>query len=260
MSRTYVVTGAGSGIGLATATLLREQGFKVVGVDLKNAEVIADLSAPAGRKQAVADVLKATPQVDAIVACAGVAMPKAITVAINYFGVTEFVEDLVPTLAKSDAPRVVVVSSIASLQPNSKELVDALLANDETKALEIGNKLAEQGADTGYLNYSSSKRAISRWIRKVCITERFAGQGIAINAAAPGVVITEMTKDLLATPEARQAVDSETPMPLNYHAKATDVAKLLIWLTSVDNTHVTGQTIYIDGGTDATLRGDDIWS
>src|SRR5690554_5374860 len=111
MKRTYVVTGAGSGIGLATAKLLREQDFNVIGVDLKNAEVITDLSTPAGRQQAVNDVLKATKEVDAIVACAGVAAPKAITVAINYFGVTEFVEALVPTLAKSAAPRVVVVSS-----------------------------------------------------------------------------------------------------------------------------------------------------
>lgn len=260
MSRTYVVTGSGSGIGLATTELLRERGYTVIGVDLKNAEVIADLSTPAGRTQAVADVLKATPEVDAIIACAGVAAPKSITVAINYFGVTEFVEGLVPTLAKSKAPRVVVVSSMASLQPNSEDLVDAMLANDESKALEIGESLAEQGANVGYLNYSSSKRAISRWIRQVCISERFAGQGIALNAAAPGTVITEMTKDLLATEEARQSVDSQVPMPLNYHAKAQDVAQLLIWLTSIENSHVTGQTIYIDGGADASLRGDDIWS
>lgn len=259
MSRTYVVTGSGSGIGLAAAELLRERGFNVVGVDLKNAEVTADLSTPAGRKQAVADVLQASPQIDAIIACAGIAAPKAITVAINYFGVTEFVEGLLPALAKSSAPRVVVVSSMASLQPNSTELVDALLANDETKALDIGKALAEQGEQVGYLNYSSSKRAISRWVRKVCITERFAGQGIALNAAAPGTVITNMTKDLLSTAEARQAVDAQVPMPLNYHSTATDVAKLLLWLTSEENSHVTGQTIYIDGGADASLRGDNIW-
>src|SRR5690554_7654955 len=76
-------------------------------------------------------------------------MPKAITVAINYFGVTEFVEGLVPTLANSSAPRVVVVSSMASLQPNSAELVDALLADDEAKALEIGGALEAQGPQTG---------------------------------------------------------------------------------------------------------------
>ena len=41
--------------------------------------------------------------------------------------------------------------------------------------------------------------------------------------------------------------------------KGTVIAELLTWLTSAQNTHVTGQTIYIDGGADATLRGDNIW-
>jgi hypothetical protein len=38
------------------------------------------------------------------------------------------------------------------------------------------------------------------------------------------------------------------------------IAKLLIWLTSEENTHMAGQTIYCDSGADASLRGDDIWS
>jgi len=48
-------------------------------------------------------------------------------------------------------------------------------------------------------------------------------------------------------------------MPLNYYLRPRQVAYLLIWLTSIENTHTTGQTIYIDGGSDAALRGDDIW-
>jgi enoyl-[acyl-carrier-protein] reductase (NADH) len=48
-------------------------------------------------------------------------------------------------------------------------------------------------------------------------------------------------------------------MPLNYYLEPENVAYLLIWLTSVENTHVTGQTIYIDGGSDVVLRGDNIW-
>lgn len=259
MSRTYVITGSGSGIGKATANILRERGNTVVGVDLKNAEVIADLSTPAGRQQAVQEVLSHTPNIDAIIACAGISAPKALTVAINYFGVTEFVEGLVPTLAKSAAPRIAIISSAASLQPNSAELVNALLENDEPKAPAIGEQLAQQGAKTGYLNYPSSKRAISRWIRQVATTERYAGQHIPINAVGPGVVITEMTKELLASEEARKGMDEGMPMPLNYHARDVDVANLLIWLTSVENTHVTGQTIFIDGGADVVMRGDDIW-
>ena len=49
-------------------------------------------------------------------------------------------------------------------------------------------------------------------------------------------------------------------MPLNYHSDAVVIARALAWLTSEENTHMTGQTIYVDGGADSTLRGDDIWS
>ncbi len=179
---------------------------------------------------------------------------------MNYFGVTELVDALVPALAKSDAPRVAVVSSMATLQPSSPELVDAMLASDEVKALAIGQRLAEAGPREGYLNYSSSKRALSRWVRKVAITDRYAGHGIPVNAVAPGTVITNMTQALLSTEEGRKLADDSVPMPLNYHSEAIVIARLLAWLTSEENTHVTGQTIYIDGGADATLRGDDIWT
>lgn len=260
MSRTYVVTGSASGIGAATAELLQERGFRVIGVDLAGADVTADLSTADGRSRAVAEVLAASGgSVDAVVAAAGIAAPKPLTVAVNFFGVTDFLNALAPALASSDAPRAVVVSSMATLQPNSAELVDAMLAGDEQEALRIGGALAEQGPEAGYLNYPSSKRALSRWVRRESITPAWAGAGIPLNAVAPGTVITAMTRDLLATEEGAQMVDSHVPMPLNYHSEAIVIARLLVWLTSEENTHVTGQTIYIDGGADASLRGDDIW-
>ncbi len=120
--------------------------------------------------------------------------------------------------------------------------------------------MEEQGPKTGYLNYPSSKRALSRWVRRECITPAWAGAGIPLNAVAPGTVITNMTREMLSTAEGRAGVDAHVPMPLNYHSEAVVIAKLLLWLTSEENTHVTGQTIYIDGGADASLRGDDIWS
>lgn len=261
MSRKYVVTGSGSGIGAATAELLRESGFRVIGVDLRNADITADLSTADGRSHAVAEVLAASDgSIDAVVAAAGISAPVPLTVAVNFFGVTDFLTALAPALAKSESPRAVVVSSMATLQPNSAELIDAMLAGDEAKALEIGAALAEHGPDAGYLNYPSSKRALSRWVRRESITPTWAGAGIPLNAVAPGTVITAMTTDLLATAEGAEMVDSHVPMPLNYHSEAVVIARLLAWLTSEENTHVTGQTIYIDGGADASLRGDDIWS
>ena len=57
MKRTYVVSGSASGIGAATAALLRDRGDRVVGVDLRDADVVADLSSARGRTAAVAGVL-----------------------------------------------------------------------------------------------------------------------------------------------------------------------------------------------------------
>lgn len=260
MSRTYVITGAGSGIGATTARILKDSGHTVVGVDLRNSDVTGDLSTPEGREQAVKDVLAATNgSIDAVIACAGLAVPKPVTAAVNYYGVVDFLEALRPTLATSDAPRVAVVSSMASLQPNSPDLVDALLNKDEATALGIAETLAGN-PQTENLIYASSKRAISIWVRGQSVTPEWAGAGIPLNAVGPGIVITPMTADLIATPEGAAAVDAVVPMPLNYHQSPESIANLLIWLTSPENTHCAGQTIYCDGGSDVILRGEDAWA
>lgn len=261
MSRTYVVTGSASGIGATTAQLLTDRGARVIGIDLKNADVEADLSTSTGRTEAAAKATElAGGTIDAVIACAGIAAPIAKTISVNFFGVTELLVELLPALRKSESPRAAVVSSMASLQPNSPEMVEAALAGDEAKALEIAQGFADMGGEAGYIVYPSSKRALSRWVRRESISEAWAGSGIPLNAVAPGTVITPMTKELLSSAEGAAMVDASVPMPLNYHQPAESISELLIWLTSVENSHLAGQTIYNDGGADASLRGDDIWS
>lgn len=258
--RTYVITGSASGIGLATKNLLEKAGFRVIGVDRQDAEVIADLSDPEGRATAAKQCLDISGgHIDAVVANAGSAAPNSATVSVNYFGVTDFLEPLLPALAKSDAPRAVVTSSMASLMPNDSALVDVMLAGDEEGALRRAEELVTEGGGVEQLIYGSTKRAISRWVRRECVTDRFAGAGIPLNAVGPGIVRTPMVADMISTEEARAGLDQMVPMPLNYYMEPESVAALLVWLTSVENTHVTGQTIYIDGGSDAVLRGDNIW-
>ena len=260
MTRTYVITGSASGIGAATAKLLKDAGNNVIGVDLKNADVEVDLSTALGRHEGATKVIKLSEgNINAVIACAGLAHPIAQTVSVNYFGVTEFLFALLPSLTKSDSPRVAITSSMASLMPNSVELVAAMCADDEVKALEIAQGLVDAGGGAEQLIYGSTKRAISRWVRRESIRARWAGAGIPLNAVGPGIVKTPMVADMIATQEARDAISAMVPMPLNGYMEPEAVASLLIWLTSPENTHTTGQTIYIDGGSDAVLRGENIW-
>ena len=258
--RTYVVTGSASGIGLATKNMLESAGFRVIGVDQQESDVTADLSTSEGRQAAVEKCLDMSGGViDGAIANAGSAAPNSLTVSINYFGVTEFLEGLLPALAKSDAPRAVVTSSMASLMPNDSELVDAMLSDNEEAAVARAEELVAQGGGLEQLIYGSTKRAISRWVRRECVTDSWAGAGIPLNSVGPGIVKTPMVADMISTEEARAGLDQMVPMPLNHYMEPESVASLLVWLTSPENTHVTGQTVYIDGGSDAVLRGDNVW-
>lgn len=261
MPRNYVITGTASGIAAATARILKERGNTVIGVDIRDADIVADLSTKEGRLEAANKAIELSDgNIDAVIACAGIAHPIAQTVSVNYFGMTEFLEALAPTLAKAAAPRAVLISSMASLMDNDKALVEAMCVDDdEEKALARAQELVDTGDGMEQLIYGSTKRAISRWCRRQAAKAQWAGAGIPLNAVGPGVVRTPMTAALLETEESRAMIDNTVPMPLNYHLEPENVAYLLIWLASVENTHCCGQTIYIDGGSDVVLRGDNIW-
>ena len=260
MPRTHVVTGAGSGIGKETKALLESKGDRVIGVDLHGSEISADLSKPAGRTEAISKITTLSNGViDSLIANAGSAAPVASTVAINYYGAIELIKGCRPLLAKSKSPRVVATSSMATLLPVDDELIEAMLSGSEAAALSRAEALVKQGSGAEQKIYSSSKRALSRWIRRECTKSEWAGSGIPINAVAPGIVKTPMVAEMIATEAGRAALAKTVPMPLHGYLEAASVAQLIIWLVSEANTHVTGQTIYIDGGSDVAIRGDDIW-
>lgn len=259
MSRTYVVTGSASGIGRATASLLEDRGHRVIGVDLKDADVTVDLTRAHDRERLVDEVSQlAQGSIDAIVAVAGLAQPIPATVAVNYFGMVASLENLRPLLARSAAPRAVGVASMASIMPTDDALVDAMLAWDEPAALRRAEELAADEA-TSALIYASTKAAFCRWLRRHAATDRWAGASIPLNAVAPGVIRTPMTASLTSTAEARQQLLHQVPMPLNGIADAIAVAYPLAWLASEENTHLCGQTVFVDGGSDVVLRGDTTW-
>ena len=256
--RTVVITGSASGIGKALKDLLHERGDRVVGVDLVDADVEADLAVSTGRRFLVDRVGELTGgRVDAIVANAGLAHPSPTTIAVNVFGAIATLEGLRPLLRHSDAPRAALTGAMASILPADVELVDLCLAGDEHGARERAATLV--GTGRGDRIFPSSKAALVRWMRRRATSPEWAGAGIPLNAVGPGCVATAMTRRLIATDEGRRASLAAAPMPRG-GIMAPDVpARLLAWLISEENTHVSGQVVFIDGGADAVLRGDSTW-
>lgn len=256
--RTVVVTGSASGIGKALKEILEARGERVIGVDIHDADVVVDLTTAEGRTDLVDRVRELTDgRIDAVVANAGLAHAIPATIAVNYFGALATLDGLRPLLAGSDAPRAALTCSMASLMPADAELIDLCLAGDETAALERAAKLVE--SENSNAIYASSKAALARWMRRVAPSPEWAGAGIPLNGIGPGVVETPMTADLMATEEQRAGLSEMVPMPLNGFMTAEVPAKLLAWLISEENSHLCGQLIFVDGGSDAVIRGDSTW-
>lgn len=254
MVRTYVVTGSASGIGRATCTQLEAQGHRVVDVDLHDASVCVDLATDAGRRALVEEVTAATGgSIDAVVANAGTQASPELCVRVNHFGAVATCLGLRPLLAGSAAPRVVVTASSSVLNVHTPELVEACLAGEEERAV----ALALAGHEL--VAYPSTKRAVARWVRRSAVLPEWAGAGIALNAVAPGVVETPLIAPLLGDPAMVELMDAAVPMPLGGRAQPSDIAEVIAFLASAEVQRVSGQVLFVDGGADAVLRGDDIW-
>jgi NAD(P)-dependent dehydrogenase (short-subunit alcohol dehydrogenase family) len=249
--RTIAVTGSASGIGAAIRSRLESEGARVIGVDLRDADVLADLSNAAGRKAAV----EALEQIalDALVVCAGLGPHVADLAAIasvNYFGAVELLGGLRAVLARGTEPTAVAVSSnSASLPGAESSLVDVCLSGDEAAARSLAATLA------GHQVYAGSKLAMTRWLRRNAPQPEWAGAGIRLNAVAPGPVSTPLLQAGLDHPLYGPAI-RDFPVPTGGPGTATDVAAAVAFLLGPEARYICGSVLFVDGGTDALVRGD----
>jgi NAD(P)-dependent dehydrogenase (short-subunit alcohol dehydrogenase family) len=251
MQRTILITGSASGLGRATAQWLRDAGNRVIGVDLHEADVVADLADNADRArlgQAVRAL--ACEGLDAVIACAGsaAASPERI-ISVNFFGTVTTLEEFLPDLRRSAHPRAVLVASTASLLETDHAIVEACLAHDEPLARALAQR-------NGAAAYSASKRAIALWMRRAAIAPRWAGCGIPLNGVSPGTHRTPMTEPFLSTEEGRAILSKATPIATKYYGEPSDAAEVLAFLATMQSTYLVGQMLHVDGGTDALLRPD----
>jgi NAD(P)-dependent dehydrogenase (short-subunit alcohol dehydrogenase family) len=247
---TIAITGSAGGIGGALRHRLEEDGHRVVGIDVRDAEVVADLATADGRAAMVDAVTEQTGgALDGVVAAAGVTHDDgALVTAINYFGAVATLEGLRPLLAgRPGASAVAVASNSTTTQPGlSLEHVAACLAGDEPAA--------RAAAGHGVGAYGASKLALARWVRRHATTDAWIGAGVRLNAIAPGFIATPMTA---GTEDFIMGLGDVYPIPIGRAGRAEEVAAVLALLLSPDGAFFCGSVITMDGGTDAALRADD---
>ncbi|GAA4807470.1 SDR family oxidoreductase [Nocardioides caeni] len=257
----YAVTGSASGMGAAVVDRLRRDGHTVVTVDLRDADVVADLSTPAGRVAAATSVLERCGGVlDGAVMAAGLGpapgreRPRLIS-EVNVLGVTDLLAAWRPALAAADRAKVVVFASNSTttvpLVP--RRVVRALLDGDVDRA--VGTlRLLGRAAPT--FAYAASKIAVSHWVRQQAVTREWAGAGIRLNALAPGAVMTPLLEQQLATPAEAKRIKA-FPVPIGGYGDPEHLAAWVVHMLSDAADFLCGSVVFVDGGSDAWFRATD---
>ena len=222
---------------------------------------IDDVLAAQGRRRAIDGVLAACGgTLDGAVLAAGLgpapgAERPRLIVEVNYFGVVELLEGWRDALARTDRAKVVVFGSNATTTTPAVpgRAVRAMLAGDSAKAVKATRLF---GKNAPAMAYGASKIAVSRWLRREAVTERWAGAGIRLNAIAPGAILTPLLEKQLSTPDEAKAIRS-FPVPIGGFGVPDQLAQWVVFMLSDAADFLCGSVVFVDGGSDAWFRADD---
>jgi NAD(P)-dependent dehydrogenase (short-subunit alcohol dehydrogenase family) len=243
-----VVTGCASGIGEHVARQVTELGAEVVGLDMRRPALQlrefheVDLSDSASIDQAAATI---GGQVDALFNIAGVSSgigdPLRV-VTINFLGTRQFTEALIPTMPPGSA--IANVSSLAASAYLENAVVTTGLLETATMAegVEWCERNPDPVADGG--GYRLSKEALILYGMANVAT--LGAKGIRINCTAPGVTDTPIL-DQLRSAYGQEFLDSFRT-PIGRVAGPDEQATVLVFLNSGAARYITGQVIWVDGG------------
>jgi len=252
---TTIVTGAASGLGAAVTERLRARGERVVTVDLRDADVVADLGTVDGRADAAAGALALVDgPLAGLVPCAGLGpqVPDhALIASVNYFGAIAFLDGCIDALAESAPSAVVAISSNSTtIDPTvNADLVAAFTGGDEDGARTLASEVA------GNTVYASSKVAIARAVRSR--VAEWGARGVRINAVAPGPFMSPLLQQGLDDPTFGPLIEA-LPVPTGAIGTPGEVAAVIDFLLGPDASYVHGSIVFVDGGIDALLRPDAI--
>ncbi|MEW5420917.1 SDR family NAD(P)-dependent oxidoreductase [Amorphus sp. 3PC139-8] len=242
--KTALVTGAGTGIGLATAKRFLESGVAVVGIG-RRAEKLAAVHALPGADEIGVETLTLDVRDDD-------APARAVEAALTRFGRLDYLVNN----AGTGSPKPVHEAEDADLDDSLAIMLRApfrftraaLEAMPEGGAIVyVSSTFALVGGLRGGA-YSAAKAGLIGLSNHVAC--QYGSSGIRSNVVAPGVIPTEMTKERLDDERFRRMNDDMTPA--KGHGQPEDVANLIVFLCSDAARWINGQTVAVDGGWSTT--------
>lgn len=238
-----IITGARSGIGLATVQLFAQNGCNCWAVVHREDEaflasiaqweqeygvwikpVYIDLSDSESIKVGMKQVIQEKLSIDILVNAAGIVSPNRLfsmtkmddirrVMEVNFFSVIELTQLVCRSMMRQRKGSIVNISSIAAW-----------------------------GADTSQMEYAASKAALTIATKK--LARELGSMGIRVNAVAPGLIQTKMLGEL----EEEQLHTITKGVGLHRLGTPAEIGQVCLWLASDNSSFVTGETIKVDGG------------
>jgi NAD(P)-dependent dehydrogenase (short-subunit alcohol dehydrogenase family) len=236
-----VITGAGSGIGLATARRFAAEGARVV---------CADVDATSG-KAAASEVDGTFVQVDVtdeeqVRALFQEAVDTfgGLDIAFNNAGISPPDDDSILTTGLDAWQRVQEVN-LTSVYLCCKFAIEHMRARGGGSIINTASFVAVLGSATSQISYTASKGGVLAMSRELGV--QFAREGIRVNALCPGPVNTPLLKELFAR-DPERAARRLVHVPMGRFGEATEIAAAVAFLASDDASFITAATFLVDGG------------
>ncbi|GED70778.1 3-oxoacyl-ACP reductase [Brevibacillus reuszeri] len=241
-----IVTGAGRGIGAATAKRLASDGAKVGVLDLKEeftAETVSEIQAAGGEAIGLAcDVADAT-QVE-----------NAVTALVNHFGRLDILvnnagvirDNMLFKMTEDDWDTVMNIHLKGSFLM-SRGVQKHMVSQRYGKIVNLSS-ISALGS-RGQANYSAAKAGLQGFTKTLSI--ELGPFNINVNAVAPGFIATDMTKETarrIGVSFEEFEKESAAQIPLRRAGKPEDIANVVSFLVSEEASYVSGQIIYVSGG------------
>lgn len=242
--RVAVVTGGGSGIGLAAARRMRAEGATIVVADIDGdaggaaAEELSGLYVPAdvSREDAVNELF------DAAAARYG-----RIDIAFNNAGISPPDDDLIETTELPAWQRVQEVN-LTSVYLCCRAALRHMVPAATGSIINTASFVAVLGSATSQISYTASKGGVLAMSRELGV--QYARRGIRVNALCPGPVNTPLLKELFAK-DPERAARRLVHVPVGRFADPDEIAAAVAFLASDDASFITASTFLVDGGISA---------